>query len=186
MERKSVIEQRETSEDVVFHYKKGSFREKESEEVRNLATGKTAISSGFFKSLVATKGNRFMFIALVIMFALSGIIWFFNSSPETDVLEKFTVTVSAFSYEDKVFAKVEFRPSRNGKVTEDQKFSIHYDAVNVDDALQNSGDCEFVYTAGGEGSQYATFWLMDYDIKKVLCTVSDGERKTNVSCTVVR
>lgn len=186
MDRKLVIEQRETSEDVVFHYKQGSFREKESENVRNLATGKIAISSGFFKSLVSTRGNRFMFAALVIMFALSGIIWFFNSSPETDVLEKFTVTVSSFSYEDKVFAKVEFRPSRNGKITDDRKFLIHYDAFNVDDALQNSGDCEFVYTAGGEESQYATFWLMDYDIKKLLCIVSDGEKKTEVSCAVMR
>ena len=51
-------------ENIVFHYKRGSFRDRENEIYRNLATGKTKTSKGLFRTLVATKGNRMMFFAL--------------------------------------------------------------------------------------------------------------------------
>ena len=49
-------------DNLVFHYEKGSFRRHENSKVRELAT-KGVQNPGFFKVLVSTKSNRFVFFA---------------------------------------------------------------------------------------------------------------------------
>lgn len=186
MQKDSAENIKETSEDLLFHYKRGSFRNHESQEVKDLATGKVQISPGLFKSLVATKGNRFMFIALVFTFAISAVIWIFNSSSDTNTVDKFSAFVSAFSFEDKVLAKLELKPVKNITFDEDQNVKVHFDAVNEEGALQNSADVDFTYLCNGEKSQFVTFSFTDYDINKILCRVEYDKKTVSLECKVLR
>ncbi|MCR5219175.1 hypothetical protein [Treponema sp.] len=186
MERDRDYDVQETSEDIVFHYKRGSFRKNESPQVRDLATGKTVMCRGLFRSLVSTRGNRFMFIALVFMFAVSGIIWFFNSSPESGSLKDFNLNLTAFSFNEDILVRLEVEAGKNASVKKDQDITVYFEAVNAEGGLQDKGKVDFTYMAEGEKSQFATFTFKDYDIALVKSRVEYDDKSVTVECKVMR
>ena len=56
--------------DLVFHYKRGSFRRHEQAIYRDLATGKNAPKKGLIKVLFSTKGNKIAFFTMVMCIVL--------------------------------------------------------------------------------------------------------------------
>ena len=80
------IEEMDPSEEnLVFHYKKGSFRKREDHSTRDLATGKINLRPGLIKSLVSTKGNRIVFFVMLICIGVTVFLGLFRQS-ETEVV----------------------------------------------------------------------------------------------------
>ena len=87
-------EDRDTA--LFFHYKQGDFRKREDTKTRELALGINQPKKGLFRSLVNTRGNRFMFFTLIAVTALCFTIGFLSSSRDTLSLKKTKLTLCHF------------------------------------------------------------------------------------------
>jgi hypothetical protein len=71
-------------EELVFHYKKGSFRDREDPLYRSIALGEKKVGKGLIGTLVSTKPNKIMFLTLVALTAFV-FLWGFISGPVNSV-----------------------------------------------------------------------------------------------------
>lgn len=163
-------------ENIVFHYKRGSFRNRENEIYRNLATGKTKTSKGLFRTLVATKGNRMMFFALLMCTALCFIIFILSSRSGSDKIGTALCDLSAFSFEGKVYASLSVKSEEKVLV------SASFEAVNTDGAVCDKFSVQGEFSSGQDGFLRALF--NDYDVAVVKCTVSSSGESAELSVSV--
>ena len=175
----------ESENELVFHYKKGSFREHESESIRNLATGKTKTSPGLFKSLVSTKGNRFMFFTLIAIVALTFTIGILTGGNDHDIISGANCIVSAFSFEENVYSTLEIKKAKKDKSSAPVVFSGWFEAVNIEGSIAAESSPENI-TFERKDSVFLRTVFKDYDIAKVRCHISDGKEEILVECNVTR
>lgn len=99
----------ENPEDVFrFYYSREERLKNAPQSVKDFYAGKMAPKKGLFKVLVATPGNRFMLSSIVVFVAFIWIFSFFSSRNEKRFLGT-ECELTAFSFEDSVYASLEFK-----------------------------------------------------------------------------
>ncbi|MBO4404277.1 MAG: hypothetical protein J5780_02975 [Treponema sp.] len=176
----------EEKESPVFHYKQGDFRKREDVKLRELALGINQPKRGLFRSLVNTRGNRFMFFTLIAVTVLCFTIGFLSSSRETSTLKNTKLSLSSFSFEDGVYVTLEFSPSKKSDKPAVNDFNIEFRAVNKEKAVCEKSEQFYVYEnkKGGDKS-YIYQKFKDYDIIKVECEVSADDETVILESSVV-
>ncbi len=172
-------------ENLVFHYKRGSFRNLEDEKTRSLATGKIKNSPGLFKSLVNTKGNRMMFFTLVAVTIFAFLWGSLNSQKNKASLEGISFNLEAFTYgeiSDCVYSSLELKESKNSKEKFPATLELEFYSVNSDGQIAESKKGLFIFDR--KSSQRIRMSFSNYDIVCVKCKIKSGEKSIELSCGI--
>ena len=176
-ETRSDDEQKHPDEQMVFHYSREERLKRAPKIVQDYYAGDfKPYKGGLFKSLVNTRANRLLFVTIVFAF---GILWFvnyFGPQKSSGSLAGVDVKLSAFSYEDSVYAS--FKIEEAGK----KKKALFADGVPVSaviSACDKDGAVVHEEKLSGkyEGNElFLRTTFSDYDIIKVsaVCSMLEG------------
>ena len=102
-------ENQNPEENLVFHYNRAERLKHAPKIVQDYYSGDfKPYKGGLFKSLVATKANRLLFVTIIFAFGIILFVRYFGPEKRSGTLNKIDVSLSAFSYEDSVYASVKF------------------------------------------------------------------------------
>ena len=176
-ETRSDDEQKRPDEQMVFHYNRAERLKHAPEIVQDYYSGKFhPYKGGLFKSLVNTKSNRLLFVTIVFAF---GIIWFvnyFGPQKSSGSLAGVDAVLSAFSYEDSVYASLKLENAPKKKIadfTDGVPVTVTFTAYDAEGAVLQEDRVAGKYE-GNELFVRTTF--TDYDILKVgaVCVLRDS------------
>ncbi|MBQ5491566.1 MAG: hypothetical protein IIT68_05880 [Treponema sp.] len=160
---------------VIFHYQRGSFREKENQATRDIADAITSRKNGFFKTLVKTRANRTLLIMLLVTMGVLLVVSFFSRGVDESVVDSMHCSLSAFSFEGSVYVTLKLEPQKKNQSNKNAPlqtvFDVQFSAINTDNAVADRNETQILCTQGQEES-YARTVFADYDIIQVLCTVT--------------
>lgn len=182
----------EGEEPLVFYHKRGEFRQYYSDEkLKDLAQGKNLPKRGLFRVLVATKANRAIFTGMMMCIGLVFALSFLGGKSNEAIINGMFCDLSAFSFQDQVFASLEIRPSYKTKRAhrgpyKQQSFTVAYKVIDSDGAVSESSSQEFLYDSPEGEGQFVRATFPDYDAAKVLCDVTLGDRTETLSVTIVK
>lgn len=137
MDFKNIDEGHEQGEEkLVFHYNREERLKRAPEIVKDYYEGNfKAYKPGIFRALVSTKGNRLMFITLLLCFAIVIFLGFFNRKDES-VLNSIPLNLSAFSFEENVYVSLAFdEVKKQGKSKEfgqAKDIQVEFDFLDAD------------------------------------------------------
>ncbi|MBR1403241.1 MAG: hypothetical protein IJ558_03615 [Treponema sp.] len=177
MDFSKIEETRSDDEQMVFHYNRAERLKHAPEIVQDYYSGKFhPYKGGLFKSLVNTKSNRLLFVTIVFAF---GIIWFvnyFGPQKSSGSLAGVDAVLSAFSYEDSVYASLKLENAPKKKIadfTDGVPVTVTFTAYDAEGAVLQEDRVAGKYE-GNELFVRTTF--TDYDILKVgaVCVLRDS------------
>ena len=176
--------QKETQdEQMVFHYKRGSFRERESSFHRDLASGKTFPQKGFMKALFAKKGNKITFASMMACAALVLILAVFKEPADEASIMGVSAKLSSFLFDDSVYVKVDFALKDNVAA-----FPVNLDVciecVGQGEQVQDRRDVFVIFDPASPEPVSAVF--TDYGYTLVRCTLKTSEQTASLECKVKR
>ncbi len=163
----------EGDEVLTFHYKKGSFREKEDEIYRNLATGKTKTSPGLIKSLFATKGNKFMFVTLVAVTVFAFMWGILMGGENRNSIMGLEGNLSCFTFDNQVYVTLEFSPEKKN-IEYPVNINMLFEAINVEGSVCEKNTDSIVILDRNKTQVYKIF--TDYDVTHVQCELSNDDK----------
>ncbi len=184
MENNSIDGYAEGEEPLVFYHQKGEFRkyyDNDKMPLRDLAEGKGLPKRGLFRSLVSTKSNRIIFTCMMMCFALVFVLRFLQGKANEGVVGGMYCELSAFSFQEQLFASVEIRPSyltkkRHWGDYEQKFFSASFRVTNSDGNLSENLDQDFLYDSAAGESLFLRASFGDYEAQEISCTLMlDGE-----------
>ena len=165
---------------MIFRYNREERLAHAPKIVQDYYAGKMQIGSrGIFKSLVATRGNRFMLFSVIICAAAMMFMWYFGPSKSEDVLNHVPVQLSAFSFDDTVYVTLTF--SEPGKKYEEgSQFPVEvtFNFNNVDGQLAHE---EIITTKYAGKKELVRTTFKDYDIIEVTAVLKTGEQEKVLS-----
>lgn len=130
---------------------------------------------GIFKCLVATRASRCALYALLLSLALFIGFYFFGSKGNEAVLGGVKYTLSAFSFEDKVYVSVKVANSSDA----DKDNKINVQILTVDNENQVTNKVNF--TEKDEKDFYFRTVFVNHDIIKVTAEITDAETSEQIS-----
>ncbi|WP_407396889.1 hypothetical protein [Treponema sp.] len=171
---KPVEEINPEEENLVFHYERGSFRNREDQRTKDFATGKIKMSPGFFKALVSTKGNKIVFFTMLICIGVVVFLGIFRR-PETDVVSGIRCEITAFSFAGEVYASLEMENASNKNDNVPVVLEVLLECINYEGAVADkySENCSY----GDSGKQYVRAVFKDYDLKQIRASIRCGENE---------
>lgn len=172
-------------EQMVFHYDRQERLRHAPQIVRDYYSGDfKPYKGGLFKSLVATKANRLLFVTVIFTFGIILFIRYFGPEKRSGSLNKVDVSLSAFSYEDSVYVSVKYH-SASKKVRENftQEVPVYASVSAIDRDGATVGEEKVVGKYEGEELFLRTSFS-DYDIIKVNAVCSMGESLLSLEAPV--
>ena len=180
-------------EDLVFRYNREERLKSAPKIVQDYYAGRMNPTKGLFKVLVATKFNRFMLLTVALCFVVVLIVSFFGSRPSLATAAGFELELSAFSYDESVYAQVKIHALK--KSLNDKNFGIE---KMIEDKKAAAAAFSFYDADGqlcGKAQKSAfiekkAFFLRtnspDYDIIKVVADVEILGQKASLVSKVAR
>ena len=93
---------------MVFHYDRAKRIARAPKIVQDYYAGKMQLGrKGLFKSLVATRANRFLFFSVILCAGAVMLMWYFGPSKSEDVIAAVPAKLTAFSFDDTVYVSLE-------------------------------------------------------------------------------
>ena len=185
----------EGEEPLHFYYKKGEFRQyydNDKMPLRDLAEGKGLPKRGLFRVLVSTKSNRAIFTGMIMCFVLVLALNFLRGSANEGTVGGMYCELTAFSFQEQLFASVEIRPSyltkkhhRSGPY-EQKLFTAAFSVTNSDGELSEKSEQDFLYDSAEGESRFLRATFGDYEAGKVSCSLSLGGETLKLSSSVQR
>ena len=175
----------EGEEPLVFHYQKGDFLKYEPEKYRNIATGEDAPARGFFKVLVASKGNRMLFITMMMCFVLMLVMSIFSARSNVDTVGGVTCELMAFSFQDNVYASLKMKKFRNEQSSDGYRnlsvaFSLFDEGGNI--VAEYETVCSFDMASKEE--QFIRTTFTDYEARSASCIITCNDDSRTIKCSV--
>lgn len=168
--------------DLVFHYKRGSFRQHEQAIYRDLATGKNAPKKGLIKVLFSTKGNKIAFFTMVMCIVLFFVLGIINGGTDKNSIAGMTAKLSAFSFDEKVYASVEFSNFEKLENTDSISLNVLFECFNEEGSVADKFETVFNFVPKSPKPIYAVF--SDYDLVSVKCHLIYENESTVLECKI--
>lgn len=168
--------------DLVFHYKRGSFRRHEQAIYRDLATGKNAPKKGLIKVLFSTKGNKIAFFTMVMCIVLFFVIGIITGGTDKNSIAGMTAKLSAFSFDEKVYASVEFSNFEKIENTDSVLLKVQFECLNAEGSVADKFETVFNFVPMSPKPVYAVF--NDYDLVSVKCSLIYENEASVLECKI--
>ena len=141
---------------------------------------------GLFRNLVSTKGNRFMLSSIVVFAAFLWIFSFFSGRNASKIAGT-SASLSAFSYEESVYATLRFdgleEKSSGSENVIQIPISVVFSAVESSGAECDRAEVSALY----EGKElFVRTKFTDYDIIKIRCEVTAAVETKTFEAVVAR
>lgn len=170
-------------DEMVFHYNRERRLAHAPKIVQDYYSGKMKIGpQGLFKSLVATRANRFMFFSVVICAAALLFMWHFGPRKDRNTVHNVPVQLTAFSYMDTVYTDLTLEDA-TAKYEEARPVPVSctFSFFNVDGQLVQAEKISAVYD--GTQQKLATTFP-DYDILEVRVAFRIADEESELSASV--
>lgn len=170
---------------MVFHYNRVDRIAHAPKIVQDYYSGKMKIGrQGIFKSLVATRGNRFMFFSVVMCAAAMMFMWHFGPRKDQTTVHQVPVQLTAFSYLDTVYTDLALGDATK-KYDESAPVpvSVEFSFFNTDGQVVQTEKISAKYD--GTAKKLATTFT-DYDILEVRVAGTIAEDAVALSAKVGR
>jgi len=181
-----------------FFYDREERLKRAPQIVRDYYEGKSGQpAKGLFRILVATRTNRFMLVSVVLFAAF---VWFYSAFSERTSADFIGVptALSAFSYEDSVYASLKFGERKTKSTGRIRNFRAqnksaakdlpaNFPAAVVFSAIDNTGsviDAQEVIGVYEGQDLFLRTRFSDYDIIKVKALVMSGDERKEFSVSV--
>ena len=175
----------EGEEPLVFHYKRGDFRKYESEQCRNIATGVDAPARGFFKVLVASKGNRILFITMMMCFVLMLVMSIFSAKSNVDTIGGVTCELTAFSFQDNVYASLKMKKFRTEQASDGYRnLEIAFSLLDADGNTVAEYETIYSFDMANKEEQFVRSTFTDYEAHSARCVVTCGNDSRTIKSSV--
>ena len=119
---------------------------------------------GFFKALVHTKSSRFTFMALILVLALVVSLIFFGPKANESSLQNTNFTLSAFSFEEKIYVTLKYVQ----KSIQEQEIIVTFQTFDKDKGLVSENKKAFIIA---ENNSFLRTTFIDYDILDVVAII---------------
>lgn len=183
----------DSSDGMVFRYNREERIKRAPKIVQDYYAGKMNPTRGLFRVLVATKFNRFMLFTVALCFAVVLIVNTFSARPNLATAAGFEFELSAFCYDESVYAQVKVHPlkkSLNDKnfpidqyIKDEEAVSAIFSFVDADgqtlDKIQKSAKIE-------KNAFFLRTNSSDYDIIKVEASAEILGQKVDLTSKVAR
>ncbi len=170
-------------EPLIFHYNNAERVKNAPPLVKDYYEGRLVQKRpGLFKALVSTRSNRFIFIALMVCFALVVFNTFFGPKPNVETYKGIPMTLAAFSYDGSVLVSLEFdgvEKKYRGKYEKGIPVFAKFEAVDVDNQVVSVFEDAGLYE---ENQIFLRAKFTDFDITSVNASVDlklDGENESH-------
>ncbi|WP_288749492.1 hypothetical protein [uncultured Treponema sp.] len=168
--------------DLVFHYKRGSFRRHEQAIYRDLATGKNAPKKGLIKVLFSTKGNKIAFFTMVMCIVLFFVLGIVNGGADKNSIAGMTAKISAFSFDEKIYASVEFSNLKKMENIDSVPLKVTFECLNAEGSVADIFETDFNFAPRFPKPVYAVF--NDYDLVSVKCRLIYESESAVLECKI--
>lgn len=164
-------------ENLVFHYNRAERLKRAPKIVQDYYSGNfRPYKGGLLKSLVSTRANRLLFVTIVFAFGIILFMRYFGPEKRSGTLNKVDVGLSAFSYEESVYASVKFNEASK-KIKDDFSDGVPVYATFTSYDKEGLPLSEVKVNGKYEGNEiFLRTTFSDYDIIKVtaVCGMGDG------------
>ncbi|MBQ3024890.1 MAG: hypothetical protein IJD23_06245 [Spirochaetaceae bacterium] len=133
---------------------------------------------GFFKALVHTKSSRFTFMALILVLALVVSLIFFGPKANESSLQNTNFTLSAFSFEEKIFISIKTETQETKQINLPLEITIS--VFDNEKQLINQQKIESLIT---QKEEFIRTIFTDYDIISVEVEVTNTDTKESILLT---
>ena len=183
MESYNTEERSQTSDgELIFHYKRGSFRERETSFHRDLASGKSFPQKGFMKALFAKKGNKITFASMMACTALVLIIAAFSGSPDETSISGVNAKVSSFLFDSSVYVKVDLLPQDKAAEAFPVNLDVSIECLTQEGQVGARQETFIVFDPASPQPLNVVF--TDYDYTGVRCTLKTDDQSVNLECKI--
>lgn len=156
-------------EEFVFHYKKGSFRDREDPLYRSIALGEKKVGKGLIGSLVSTKPNKIMFLTLVALTAFV-FLWGLISGPVNSVkIDEVIFDLSAFSFDENVYLTLEIKNSEKSNKKDHIFVDLKFEYFDNEKILLNTKEESLLFQR--KDVSYVRDVFPDHNIDSIKCTI---------------
>lgn len=170
-------ENQSPEENLVFHYNRAERLKRAPKIVQDYYSGDfKPYKGGLLKSLVATKANRLLFVTIIFAFGIILFVRYFGPEKKSGTLSRVDVSVTAFSYEDSVYASVKFNEAGK-KIKADFEDGVPVWATVTAYDKDGGAVAEEKMTGKYEGNElFLRTTFSDYDIIKIgaVCGMGEG------------
>ena len=168
--------------ELVFHYKRGSFRERESSFHRDLASGKSFPQKGFMKVLFAKKSNKITFASMMACAALVLIIAALSGSPDEANILGVNAKLSSFLFDSNIYVKVDFSPQNEATDFFPLNLDVSIECLTHEGQVADRQETFIVCDPTSPQPLNAVF--TDYDYTAVRCTLKTDSQSTKLECKI--
>lgn len=178
-------ENKSAEENLVFHYSREERLKRAPQIVKDYYSGKFgAYKGGLLKSLVNTRSNRLLFVTIIFAFGIILFVRYFGPEKKSGTLNKVDVNLSAFSYEDSVYASVKFNKAGK-KIKSDFEGGIPVYATFSAYDKEGASLSEEKVSGKYEGNElFLRTTFQDYDIIKIDAVCAMGDSLLKLDCPI--
>ena len=172
-----------TEAELNFHYKREERLKDAPTVVKKYYAGELPTApKGLFKALVHTKSSRFTFMALILVLAFVVALIFFGPKANQNSIGNTAFSLSAFSFEEKVYVSIKTQSKVNQTEIE-IPLELTISALDMEKQVVNQEKIETVIT---ENEEFIRTIFTDYDIISVGVEVlnTESKEKISLSCSV--
>lgn len=172
----------EADGELVFHYKRGSFRERESSFHRDLASGKSFPKKGFMKALFAKKGNKITFASMMACAALVLILAAFKEPADEASISGVNAKISAFLFDSSIYVKVDFSPQDKAAEPFPVNLDVSIECLTPQGQVADRRETFVVFDP--TSPQPLNLVFTDYDYTLVRCILKTDTQSANLECKI--
>ena len=184
-ETRSDDEQKKNDEQMVFHYSREERLKHAPKIVQDYYSGNfKPYKGGLLKSLVSTRGNRLLFVTIIFMFGIILFMNYFGPQRSAGNLSGVGIKLSAFSYEESVYASLKIDKASKKRISEFEQglpVVVTFYAQNKDGLTVQEEKVVGKYE-GNELFLRTTF--TEYDIIKISVACSMLEDSKSLECQI--
>ncbi len=171
------------AEPLVFYAPKGNYRKYEQKIYSDLASGVTGPAKGFFKVLVSTRANKLTLVAMIFFVAVVLATSFLSGGKNQRALSDVNLTLSAFSFDGRVYTSLEMKESKKYSRKNGLLFTADFCAVNSDSEVSDKVSDHVIFLPSESKTIHCVF--NDYELSKIRCRVTTDDGNVELECSII-
>lgn len=165
-----------------FFYNRQKRLENAPQIVRDYYDGKMNPPRGFFKVLVSTKANKFLFLTLVVLTAFAMIYTRVMGASAKGEVDGVKCELSSFAYDEEVFTSVKVT-CENEKLKDPKVLTVHFYLSDVNSQLIYEEETQLLIQ---KTEDFVRLKTTDYELREAKAVVKLGAESIQLEASVKR
>lgn len=150
--------------------------------VQDYYAGKMNPPRGFFKVLVSTRANKFLFLTMVVLAAFATIYTKVSGNDAAGNISGVKCELVSFAYDEEVFTSIKTKCSEES-LKDPRVMKVHFYLSDADSQAAFEEETELLID---KTEDYIRLRTQDFEITKVRAVVNIGSESAQLECRVKR